>query len=395
MTVHAAAPRGTSSPSAKGRSLARAAALAAAGSLVACATALEGRSLYVAVAPQAVFKVKWQRKLTEDPMLEYKPQEFAAAISDGHRVFVGSSGGVLWALDTHSGAIKWRKKLTGDITSRARLDREHGILYLGTRGGVLYALDAATGAERWRYEIHGPIEQQPALENGLVFFTSGENRVYAIDAEKGTWKWQYDREAPESFTIRGYAAPLVSKGRVYVGFSDGYLACLSAGTGDVLWARSLAGDATRFVDVDGTPVLAQGTLYAASFAGGVYALDPKDGSVKWHFDVEGAGTVKWSGGRVYFAAAKAGLYCLDGEGRPLWHQSLAEGGELSPPLLLGGYVLVSASQAGTYVADAVSGHLCQFFSPGHGVTAEPTTDGRQVYLLSNSGYFYALGPEQS
>jgi outer membrane protein assembly factor BamB len=372
--------------------LVAAAVMMAAGSLVACATALEGRQNFV--MPQAVFKVKWQRKLTEDPMLEYKPQEFAAAVSDGRRVFVGSSGGVLWALDAHDGAIQWRKKLSGEITSRARLDREHGILYLGTRGGVLYALDAASGNERWRYEIHGPIEQQPALENGLVFFTSGENRVYAIDAEKGTWKWQYDREAPESFTIRGYAAPLVYKGRVYVGFSDGYLACLSSGTGDVMWARSLAGEATRFIDVDGTPVLAHDTLYAASFAGGVYALDPKDGSVKWHFEVEGAGTVKYAGGRVYFAAAKGGLYCLDGEGRPLWHQSLAEGGELSPPLLLGRYVLVSASAAGTYVADAVSGHLCQFFSPGHGVSAEPTTDGRQVYLLSNTGYFYALGPEQ-
>jgi hypothetical protein len=55
------------------------------------------------------------------------------------------------------------------------------------------------------------------------------------------------------------------------------------------------------------------------------------------------------------------------------------------------YVLVSSAAGGTYVADAATGRLYQFFAPGHGVTAAPASDGRQVYVLSNGGYFYALG----
>jgi outer membrane protein assembly factor BamB len=144
------------------------------------------------------------------------------------------------------------------------------------------------------------------------------------------------------------------------------------------------------MDVDGTPTLAGGTLYVASYSGGVFALDPKDGSTKWRFDVEGAGTVRVYRGRVYFAAARLGLHCLDTEGRVLWRQALAAGGEISTPLLVAGYIMVSTSAGGTYVADAISGNLYQFFAPGHGVTSEPSTDGRQVYVLSNGGYFYAL-----
>jgi outer membrane protein assembly factor BamB len=341
-------------------------------------------------APSSVLQVRWQRHLASIPLLEYKPQEFAAATSDGQRVYAGTSDGVLWALDVADGKLVWSRKLQGGIASRPRLHRDSGTLFLGTRGGVLYAIDAASGAVKWQYEIKGPIEQQPSYADGVVYFTSGENRIYAVDADKGAWKWQYDREAPDSFTIRGYAAPLVWHGRVYVGFSDGYLACLQAATGDVVWARSLAGDATRFMDVDSTPVVVGDTLYASSYSGGVYALDPKDGSIKWRFDVEGAGTVRVHRGRVYFAAAKFGLYCLDDEGRLVWRQSLAEGGELSAPLAMAGYVLVSSSQGGTYVADAARGQLIQYFAPGHGVTAEPTTDGRQVYVLSNNGYLYAL-----
>jgi outer membrane protein assembly factor BamB len=127
----------------------------------------------------------------------------------------------------------------------------------------------------------------------------------------------------------------------------------------------------------------------------LYALDPKDGSVRWRFDVEGAGTVRVQGGRVYFAAAKLGLHCLDTDGHLLWKQALAAGGELSTPLVVGSYVVVTSALGGAYVADVITGKLYQYFAPGHGVTGAPASDGRQVYLLSNGGYFYALGFQRS
>ena len=229
---------------------------------------------------------------------------------------------------------------------------ETGLVYVGADDGGLYAFDAATGEQRWVYRAHGPIASQPVYADASLYFTSGENRVYALDARLGKWKWQYDREAPESFTIRGYPSPLVVGNRVYVGFSDGYLACLSAASGDVAWARSLAGDQTRFIDVDSTPLFYHDTLYVSAYATGVYALDPKDGSTKWRFDVEGATTVRARGSRLYFTASKSGLHALDLDGHLLWRQALAEGGELSAPTVVQSYVLVSSSHGGTYVADA-------------------------------------------
>jgi outer membrane protein assembly factor BamB len=342
------------------------------------------------VAPSDVLQVRWRQHLTEEPLIEYKPQEFAAADSDGRRVYVGSSAGSFWGFDARDGRILWRRSVEGAVASRPLVLPIEGIVLVGTQGGALYALALDDGSERWVYHVKGPIESHPCYADGIVYFTTGENRVYALDAQKGTWKWQYDREPPEGFTVRGYGAPLVLGGKVYSGFSDGYLACLSAATGEVVWARSLGGEAARFVDVDATPMYYGGNLYVASYTGGVFALDPKDGSVRWRYDVEGAGSVRGGDGRVYFSAAKSGLHCLDIGGHLLWRQSLSEGGELSAPLVVGGYVLVSSAQGGTYVADGASGKLYQYFGPGHGVTAEPVSDGRQVYLLSNGGYFYAL-----
>jgi outer membrane protein assembly factor BamB len=364
-------------------------------SLGGCAAIGDRRERSFAPATE-VLQVRWRYQMTQEPLIEYKPQEFAAAAAsdDGQRVFVGSSAAWLYAFDARSGEILWRRSIEGGAGQPRYVESDHTV-YVGTLGGVLYAVDAVTGKDRWTYRIKGPIESQPTWADGIVYFTSGENRVYALDAQKGSWKWQYDREAPETFTIRGYGSPLVANGRVYVGFSDGYLACLQAGTGEVVWARPFGGEATRFVDVDSTPFFYRGTVYLSSFTGGVYAIDPKDGSVKWRYEVEGAGSVRARNGRLYFSAARWGLHCLDTDGHVLWKQALAKAGELSVPLLVGDYVMVSAAHGGTYIADAASGRLYQYFAPGHGVTSAPTSDGRrQVYVLSNGGYFYALALTQ-
>jgi outer membrane protein assembly factor BamB len=342
-------------------------------------------------AAESVLSVVWRMRLTSPDILEYKPQEFAAAATDGTRVFIGSRGGRFYALRVSDGARLWEKKIDAGVSARPLYLDAEKLVYVGGDDGAMYALDPVTGKQRWVYHTKGPIQGVPVFDDGALYFTNGENRVYCLDAHDGTWRWQYDREAPESFTIHGFAAPLVYGGRVYCGFADGYLATLNAKTGDVIWARSLAGEATRFVDVDSTPVIVDGVLYVTSYSGGVYALEPADGAVKWRFEAEGAGTVRVADGRIFFGAAKGGLHCLDDKGRLVWRQALAAQGGLSTPLLVGDrLLLVSASEGGTYVVDRRRGKLLQFFGPGDGVTAEPVSDGKHVYVLTNAGFFYAF-----
>ena len=336
-------------------------------------------------------EVQWRRLLTEPPLVEYKPQEFASATTDGTFVFVGSKGGSLWALRPLDGGEGWRKHIPGGVSSRPLYLPESRTVLVGGDDGVLYGLDARTGNERFTYRTKGPIGGTPVFADGLIYFANGESRIYAIDAATGAWRWQYEREAPETFTIRGIGTPLAHGGRVYAGFSDGHLAALNARTGEVIWARSLAGDATRFVDVDAPPVIEGDTLYAASYSGGLYAMDPASGDVKWRFAAEGATSVQVSGDRVYFAATRTGVHCLDLQGRIVWRQGLAAQGELSAiSLLRDRYLLVSAADAGTYVVDARSGTLLQFFRPGKGVPAPPSSDGNSVFVLTNTGWFYSF-----
>lgn len=358
--------------------------------------ALEPQPRGQKMVAREILRGRWSRLLTQPPLIEYKPQEFATATSGDGRVFVGSRGGSFWAFDAQDGHLLWRREVDAGVGGRPLLRAEPGqpgraTVYVGSSGGVLYALDAATGEERWKYQTRGPIGGMPVYDEGLIFFSNGENRVYAVDAVTGAWRWQYDRESPESFTIRGFASPFAFRGRVYVGFSDGYVVALNARNGDVLWARGLGGQGQRFVDIDSTPTLEEGTLYVSSYSGGVFALDPTDGMTRWHYDVQAASTVRVAAGRVFFSASRVGLFCLDGKGRLVWSQQLARQGELAPPVLVGAHLLLlSASDGGTYVVDQKSGELLQFFDPGQGVAAEPAVGDGSVYILANAGRFYAF-----
>jgi len=367
-------------------------------------------------APGKAMHILWRRQITDVQMYGghddfvregkvvhmstglvdgYKPQEFAAATSDGRRVFVGSSHGTLWALSAADGSLLWRRPLSGPISSEPTLIEELNTLIVGDDDGVLWAIDPDTGHDKWSFRTHAPITAPAVYAEGLVYFTSTEDRVYAVDAVRGTWKWQYDREAPDGFTIRGQGGVLFYKSRIYVGFADGYLAALEARTGDVIWVKSLAGDAvSHYVDVDSTPIIVDGVMYASSVSGGVYALDPKDGSTRWRYEVDAASTVRVHDDHVYFSAGKAGLHCLDLQGHLVWRQTLPGAGELSTPLVVdhGGkaWVVLSAAGRGTYIADAETGRLDEFLSPGKGVSGPPTSDGKNIYVVSNGGFVWAL-----
>jgi outer membrane protein assembly factor BamB len=144
------------------------------------------------------------------------------------------------------------------------------------------------------------------------------------------------------------------------------------------------------VDVDSTPVIHRGVLYASSYSGGLYALNPRDGTVYWRYDVTGAGTVTAAAGQLYFTAAQLGLHVLDLKGRLLWRQAVGKGGTLTPPLIVGQYLVFAGSEAGLFIVDRGSGTLLQSFAPGRGISSEPSLSGRDLLVFSNGGFLYRM-----
>jgi outer membrane protein assembly factor BamB len=353
--------------------------------------------------PAGLLQIRWRAALHEHGLFEPAPEECASGVLAHGRVVVGSRAGNVVGVDLAQGHVDWAVALSGGVDGDARYDAVRDQIYVGADDGSFYALDPEHGTTRWSYRAKGAIERGAAFgganaASGLVYVATAADRVFALDAATGKWRWQYERETPEGFTIHGYSGPRLAEGRVFAGFADGFLVSLAAGTGEVQWARSLAAASDQFVDVDATPALVKlpgapgDVLFTSSYSGGLYAVDARDGNVRWRLGTEGVGPVTPFENRLYFAAPRQGLHASDLDGHVVWRQGLTEAGDLTPPVVVGRTLVFSGSRAGLFVVDRETGDLLELFNPGQGICASPTIDlaTRRIYVLSNGGTLYAL-----
>ena len=202
--------------------------------------------------------------------------------------------------------------------------RSRADLYVGTDDGSLVCLSALDGSVKWRYATKGPVLEVPEVSGDLVLFANEADHVFALDRRNGKFRWQYKSDTPEEYTLRGHSGvAIIDDNLIAAGFSNGNLVALRTGSGSVAWITSLAGGNEQFVDVDSTPVLVDGTLFASSSAAGVFAVDATTGRIKWRLPVASAGPVVSDGQLLYFLAAGEGVFAADLTGNVVWRQGLS------------------------------------------------------------------------
>ena len=352
-----------------------------------------GRALERGKMGRPVLSYHWNRVLAEtrsevDPVEFASPEILPGGSRVDEKVYIGSKNGWFFALDGNSDVI-WKRRL-GAVATRPVYHRQSGRLFVGTEDGQFLCLDS-TGEEKWSYDSRGPILQPPAIVEDTLVFANESDQVLALDRKAGTFRWQHKVDTPEEFTLRGHAGVAVDGDYAFTGFANGSLVALRLQNGSVAWSASLKGAADRFVDVDVTPVVKDGVLYAASSTGGLYALDSKTGRVRWRLPIEGVGALLMVDDRLFAAAAENGIHAIDLDGHVVWRQGARGGGEPSGLLAVDDYLIYSTSESGLFVVEQATGQVLQFFDPGFGISAAPTVSRDNVYVVSNSSILYRFG----
>jgi hypothetical protein len=63
--------------------------------------------------------------------------------------------------------IKWKFHTNGRVISSSAV--VHGVVYVGSTGGNLYAIDAVSGAQKWKFENKAWEVSSPAVVSGGLF----------------------------------------------------------------------------------------------------------------------------------------------------------------------------------------------------------------------------------
>lgn len=331
------------------------------------------------------------------------------------RVFVGSSDRGLYALRAEDGQSLWRFETLGAVQSEPLYDPAEDVVYFGSNDGALYKVKAETGELLWRFSTNAEIARKPVLEGGLLYVVNANDTVMALAPDTGKLRWSRHRTPALGMEIAGYAGPLVANGRVYVAFSDGHVMAYGAEDGSEQWApvdlaaeaEQLTGDVPKYLDVDTTPVFdtipAGDVVYAASFAGGVFALDAETGARVWandraqgvtelvlweqapHPPRDGKGPMVPARKLLLAASGNTGLWALSPEdGREIWRRPLPEGG-ISAPVPIAGALLVSTTRYGLFLFSPLDGGVIDGIDTTGGFAMTPAAHGRRGFVLSNGG----------
>jgi len=148
----------------------------------------------------------------------------------------------------------------------------------------------------------------------------GENEIYAVTNKdivalnrttgEELWTYHSDREdARQTASVYHRSSPALSGGKVYAGLGDGYLYCLDARTGDVIW------EFQNDYRVMSSPQVHAGRV----FCGGdnsMYAFNAKTGERIWKYDTgdKVVSTAAVVGGKVIFGSLDHYIYAVDEEG---------------------------------------------------------------------------------
>jgi outer membrane protein assembly factor BamB len=261
----------------------------------------------------------------------------------GGVVVVGDAAGDVVALDIRDGGRRWAFRTGGEVRSSAAI--LEGVVYVGSADGNLYAIDLASGAERWRFAVGGAISRSPAIDAGVVYVGAAEGIFSAVDATTGIRRWQ------KVLGPGQIASPAVADGLVVAasGLDDAaivhILFALDAASGAERWRFSAPSGEQLIIGS-----LGEGSVFAPSDDGNVYALDRDTGKPRWQFGdhgVLGAGSAL-AAGVLYVAGGDRAVYAVDVlSGGQLWQ--LAVTGQPGAIAVVGGRLYVG-TDLGSVVA---------------------------------------------
>jgi len=209
---------------------------------------------------------------------------------------------------------------------------------------------------------------------------------------------------------RGWPGGASEGETLFVGTMEGRVLAVNAG-GGMLWAWEPPAETGGSVIACGgggqfsagmfygSPVVADGVVYVASYNGRVYAIDAEKRFDRWKYDTGSpiAGGAVVANNTVFVGSSDGKLYALDANAT-MGKGSLKKGFEpfqtgdkiWATPAVQDGTVYFGSLDQKLYAVDAVTGELKWEFKAGGAISSTPLIVDSVVYIGAFDGKFYAL-----
>lgn len=187
----------------------------------------------------------------------------------------------LFALDAASGEIIWeavtenyilrRPSVSGDtvlVGGAYQVDGQPA----GTIATRIYAFSVADGSELWKYESDDGLLRWVEADDKIAAFSAATETVYALDLKEGKLLWERGPGYWMQF-------PAMQDGKIFFGSGDEIFQALDALSGQKVWQQSIEMSSLNQI---GRPFIRGERVWFNAVTGEIYALDLATGEIIQH-----------------------------------------------------------------------------------------------------------------
>lgn len=298
---------------------------------------------------------------------------------------------------SQGGGRSWERSLRPEGERQSAqgggLTTDGQVVYVGTGYRQFAALNAATGAELWITDLRQPVRGAPTVANGVIYFVTQRSEVVALSTQDGSELWR-NQGIPESSGVLSAASPAVSGGKVVVPYSSGEIIAFDAKSGEVEWVDAIStGNRIMAIsglsDISGSPVIADGVVYATGVSGNTIAVKLANGQRVWDQNIGSPFTPIVSGNAVFMVDVNNGMTALDRKtGEPLWRTSLPRAKKAKDrlawvgPVLAGGALYAFSAGGDLIQVNPSDGQIVAVNAIGDGIGVQPIVARGQMIMTS-------------
>lgn len=322
-----------------------------------------------------------------------KFHQFSPAIDDD-KVLAASPAGKVVSFDRTTGNRLWEVEL--DLPIIGGVGAGFGKVAVASEEGDVVVLSSEEGNELWRAKVSSEVSSAAQFNKELAVFQLINGKVVAFDAATGERRWTFDSQVPR-LTLRGTSSPIVASNVTFAGFASGKLVAIDNEKGTAVWEKRVAipegrSELERMVDIDGRPLLVDGTIYVTSYQGNLVAINPYRAQVVWSQDVSSYHSLASGFGNVYVSEENDAVQAFDrATSASVWRQSKLENREISAPVSLGTAVAVADFEGYIHFMSQTDGHfVARYKLDSSGVYGDMISRDDVLYVLSNDGKLAAL-----
>ena len=303
-------------------------------------------------------------------------------------------GKEVWSVDLSEKTNFYSSNLPALLSGGVTVDGAH--VYIGSEKAQVYALNTSDGSIAWQSKAAGEVLSRPVVSDGLVLVHTSNGQLQAFDETDGAVKWTVNLDMP-ALSLRGESAPAVAFGAAIVGGDNGRVSAVLMKQGQLIWQQRIsqatgATEIDRLSDVDTTPVIVNGVVYALAYNGNLTALDLRSGQVMWKRELGSVNDFIVDANRIFLVDQNDRVVALNADGGvTLWTQSDLLHRNLTSPVLYNGYLVVGDSEGYMHWINADDGRfVAQQKVDSSGFQTEPVVASDKLLIQAKDGTLYAI-----